>query len=176
MRIELVDTDFYIATLHYLCSGLIEGIHLTACINIPLYFALFCVQTHLFHSVEKMKFYVKCFAHIQFWSKREKLCIAVPLLLFLFSFSLSVCLHRFYYCHSVQRWGKTNTRHVHHVCVWVSAIFSNKYVQMVVIFNHKPSFCGVIFPLRATANAKTESRINGRDITMLSGSFMVFLW
>lgn len=51
------------------------------------------------------------------------------------------------------------------VCVCVCAIFSNKYVQMVVIFNHKPLFCGVIFPLRAMSNVKTESKINRRDIT-----------
>lgn len=46
---------------------------------------------------------------------------------------------------------------------------------MVVIFNHKPSFCGAILLLRAMTDVKTENKINRKDITMLNGNFMVFL-
>lgn len=64
---------------------------------------------------------------------------------------LSLSLHRFYYCHSVQRWGKTNTRHVHvceclqyfpiNMCKWLS--FSITNLHFVVLF----SFFSVPWPM-----------------------------
>lgn len=67
MWIELVDTDFYFATLRYLYSSLNGGIHLTVCMNIFPSLSLFhfltlgIINTLILFSW-KMKFCVKFFA------------------------------------------------------------------------------------------------------------------
>lgn len=95
LRIELVDTEFYIATLHCLYSGLIGGIHLTVCINISSSFALLPSSSmpcrHIYFAQLKDEILRQVFRTISHTILNQTRN-TTPVLLFLFSHCLYLLL------------------------------------------------------------------------------------